>query len=145
MSNITKRTAIEILKVFVFSAISSTMFAFLIYKDSIMADGLLCTFLNTASLLLFLFLEYKSWSKLYETSESMSGYFVPCISALVAYIIVSVILYSIRFSLYMWTFLPTRFLEPQLPWEIAWVSVAVSYLLMAFIIFMTPIFFANKK
>lgn len=139
------RSLIETLKTLLISIVCSVIFALMIYRDSALPNSFVCTILNTASLLLFLYLHYLNWSKLYENSYSPSEYFVPAITAFSIYAAISSFLYAKRFFLYMFLFLPTRFLEPKLNSDFAFVSVVVAHVLFFGLIFMTPPLMYRKR
>ena len=139
------RSMVETLKTLLISIVCSVVFAIMIYRDSALPNSFICTILNTASLLLFLYLHYVNWCRLYENSYSPAEYFVPAIAAFSIYAAISAFLYSKRFFLYMFLFLPTRFLEPKLNSDFAFVSVIVAHILMFSLIFMTPPLMYRKK
>ncbi|MBQ9736998.1 MAG: hypothetical protein IJV86_01160 [Clostridia bacterium] len=144
-ASIIKKSIFEILKIFLSSTICSLLFYSLISKEAAITEPFICFFLNTASLLLFLFLVYRSWARVYDNSNNALEYFVPTITSFVVYVLTSVALYSVRFFLYMWIFLPTRFLEPQLAFSIAPLSILVTYALMAVLLFATPILYTHRR
>lgn len=144
-SNIIKKSVYEILKIFLSSTICSLLFYSLISKKVALVDPFICFFLNTAALLLFLFLVYRNWAHVYNNSFSAFEYFLPTVTSFVVYVLTSAVLYSARFFLYMWIFLPTRFLEPQLTSTLAPLSIWVTYALMAVLLFVTPILYAHRR
>ncbi len=139
------RSLVETLKTILISMVCSIVFAIMIYRDTALPNTFICTILNTASLLLFLYLHYVNWCKLYENSYSPAEYFVPTITSFSIYALISSFLYAKRFFLYMFLFLPTRFLEPKLNSNFAFVSVIVAHILMFFLIFMTPPLMYRKR
>lgn len=142
---IVRRAFFETLKVFVFGIICSVIFSLMIYRDSALPDAIVCFILNLASLLLFLFLVFKSWSRLYLDSFTAAEYFIPTLSGFAIYTAVSAFLYYNKFFMYMWLFLPTRFLEPLLKSGFDYVSYLVAQLIMFALIFLTPRFTVGRK
>ncbi len=140
-----KRTVVEICKIFLISMVCSIVFALMIYRDSALPNAFICLVLNTTALLLFLYLNYLNWARLYENCVTAPEYFVPTLSAVAVYAAVSSYFYSKRFVFYMWLFLPTRFLEPKLNAEYAFVSVIIAYLLLLCMAFMTPPLMYRKR
>ena len=146
------RSLIETLKTLLISIVCSVVFAIMIYRDSALPNSFVCTILNTASLLLFLYLHYANWCKLYENAYSPAEYFVPAITAFCIYAALSSVLYATRFFslsggslVYMFMFLPSRFLEPKLNSDFAFVSVIVAHVLLFGLIFMTPPLMYRKR
>lgn len=139
------RSIIEIVKTFVIGIICSVIFALMIYSDLAISDSFVCLILNTAALFLFLYIQFISWSGLYEESSSPREYFIPALSAFSTYAAVSSYCYIQRFSLYMWFFLPTRFLEPKLNDEFAYLTVIVAHVLLLILVFVTPIFYDRRR
>ena len=144
-TNIIKKSIFEVLKIFLSSTICSLLFYALISKEAALTEPFICFFLNTAALLLFLFLVYRGWARVYDNSNNAFEYFVPTVTSFVVYVLTSVALYSVRFFLYMWIFLPTRFLEPQLTSALDPLSIWVTYALMAVLLFATPILYAHRR
>lgn len=139
------RTIIETIKTFTIGIVCSVIFALMILSDMAITDAFVCLILNTAALLLFLYLHFVNWSKLYDESLTAAQYFIPTLIAFALYVAVSSYCYSIRFSLYMWTFLPTRFLEPKLNSDYAFVSVIVAHILFLVLIFITPVLYDRRR
>ncbi len=139
------RTLIEILKTFALSIACSVVFALMIYSDLAMGDAFVCFVLNSAALVFFLYFLHAGWLKLYDDSNSKICYYIPTLVSTVLYCIVSAIAYKYRFSMYMWTFLPTRFLEPRLNIDYAFISVLLTDLLIFSIVFVTPVIFERKR
>ncbi len=142
---IIRQSIIEICKTFFISIVCSIVFALMIYRDSALPNAFICLLLNTAALLLFLYLNYLSWTRLYTNCYSAVEYFAPTISAVTVYAAVSSYFYAKRFWFYMWLFLPTRFLEPKLNSQFAFASVVVTHLLLYGLIFMTPPLMYRKR
>ena len=135
---IIRKAFFETLKTFMFGIICSVIFSLMIYRDSALPNAFVCFVLNLASLLLFLFMVFKSWSKLYLDSFTAAEFFVPTLSSYAIYTAISAFLYSKRFFMYMWLFLPTRFLEPMLTSGYDFVSYIVAQTAMLVLIFLTP-------
>ncbi len=138
------KSVIEIIKIFLISAVCSTAFAFMIYRDSALPNAFICLVLNTSAFLLFLYISYINWSKMYENTYSPSEYYIPAAVSVLAYAAVSAFFYSQRFTFYMWFFLPTRFLEPKLNRDYAYLSVVAAYVITFALVFVTPAF-ANRR
>ena len=132
------RSLIETAKIFAIGIVCSIVFALMILTDFAITDAFVCLILNSVALFLFLYIQYRNWSKLYRQSATRLEYFVPSLTAFAVYAAVSSVLYSRRYSLYMWFFLPTRFLEPTLNAEFAYISVAVAHLFLLVLAFITP-------
>lgn len=140
-----KKCITETLKTLLISIACSVVFALMIYRDSALPNPFVCTILNTAALLLFLYLHYLNWSKLYQNAFSPSEYYTPAVFAFVIYAAISSALYAIRFPLYMFLFLPTRFLEPKLNADFAFMSVVIAHAVFFGLIFMTPPLMYRKR
>lgn len=141
---ILRKTFWETVKLFLIGIVCSIIFSLMIYRDSALPNSFVCFILNLTSLFLFLFLVFKSWSKLYLDSFTASEYFVPTLISFSIYTIVSSILYHKRFFMYMWLFLPTRFLEPMLANGYDFVSFIAAQVILFVLIFATPRFTVGK-
>jgi hypothetical protein len=117
----------------------------MILSDMALADPFVCFILNTASLLLLLYLHFMNWTILFEESTTALEYFIPALSAFFVYALTSAFCYHIRFSLYMWFFLPTRFLEPKLNSQYAHLSFLAAHALLFLVIFIVPIWRIRKR
>lgn len=142
---IVRRAVFETLKVFLFGIICSVIFSLMIYRDSALPNPFICFILNFASLVLFLFMTFKSWSRLYLDSFTAAEYFIPTLISFAIYTLISGFLYHNRFFMYMWLFLPTRFLEPMLKTGYDYVSFITAQLTMFVLIFLTPGFTVGRK
>ena len=142
---IVRRAFFETLKVFLFGIICSVIFSLMIYRDSALPNPVVCLILNFSSLMLFLFITFKSWSRLYLDCFTPAEYFIPTLVSFTAYTLVSGISYHNRFFMYMWLFLPTRFLEPMLKSGYDYVSFIAAQLAMFALIFLTPRFTVGRK
>ncbi len=139
-----RQAFIEICKIFSFSTVCSTVFALMIYRASASSNVFISFVLVIAAALLFLYLCYANWSKLYERTYSPSEYYIPAISAILVYAAVSSLAYLKRFILYMWIFMPTRFLELKLNSDYAYLSVLTIYLALLTVIFIIPVMQGGK-
>ncbi len=142
---ILKQAFIEICKIFLISFVCSMVFVLMIYRDSALPNIFICLILNTTALLLFLYLNYQNWSRLYMTCLKPVEFFVPTISATAVYALVSSYFYSKRVIFYMWLFLPTRFMEPIINRDAAFTSVVVTYSLLLILAFMTPQMVSRRR
>ncbi len=138
------RSLIETVKTFAIGIVCSIIFALMILSELAITDAFVCLILNSTALFLFLYIQYRNWSKLYRQSATRLEYFAPSLTAFAVYAAVSSVLYSKRFSLYMWFFLPTRFLEPKLNAEFAYISVVVAHLFLLVLVFITPTLYNRK-
>ncbi len=132
------RSIVETIKTFVVGCICSVIFSLMIYSDLAISDTIVCLILNSIALFLFLRIHFTNWSRLHVEARTKKEYFIPAITASTIYIIVSSFLYSKRYKLYMWFFLPTRFLEPKLNIDYAVVSVVVAHALFFLLAIFTP-------
>ncbi len=133
-----RQSLIEICKTFLASIACSVVFALMIYRESALPSKLICLVLNGAALLLFLYINYFNWSRLCRRTYSAVEYYVPTLAAILVYIAITIVAYLNRIGFYMWLFLPTRFLEPMLNRDYAFLSVCVTYLAMFAVAFITP-------
>ncbi len=129
---------IEICKIFLGSIVCSIIFAFMIYSDTALPNPFICFVLNGAAFLIFMYINYFNWTKLYDNTYSNSEYYVPAISAALSYAVVSSYCYSKRVAFYMWVFLPTRFLEPRLNSSYLYLTVVASCFLLFVLLFAVP-------
>ena len=139
------RSLIESANTLVISIICSVIFTPMIHSPYAIYDLIACTILNTAAFALFWYLNLILWSRLFRQSSSPKEYFIPTLSAFSVYAILSSCLYVIRFPLYMWFFLPTRFLEPQLAGDYATLTLVASHGLFLALVFATPRFCQKKR
>ncbi len=134
-----RQTVIEIGKTFLASFLCSIVFAFMIYRDTALPYVFVCLVLNGSAFLLFMYVFYRNMSKLFQNSFTASEYFIPALSSVAAYILVTGFFYMRRFMFYMWFFMPTRFLEPWLNSTFAYLSVVVAYAAMLVVVVVTPL------
>ena len=139
------RSLIETANTLVISIICSVIFTPMIHSEYAIYDLIACTVLNTAALALFLYLNSILWSRLYRQSSVPKEYFIPTLASFSFYAVLTSVLYFIRFPLYMWFFLPTRFLEPQLASAYASLTLVASHGLFLATIFLTHRFCQKKK
>lgn len=133
-----RRSMIETLKTFIISIICSVIFSLMIYRESALPNSFVCFVLNLASLFLFLFIQHKVWSKLWIEAYTLSEYYIPALTSFAVHTLVSGLLYYNKFFLYMWLFLPTRFLEPKLMTGYDFVSYVAAQFIFFILIFITP-------
>ena len=148
------------MKTFIFSIVCSLLVNPLIIRDAVHNDFFISIFLNSSSLILFLFLEYRSWAKVYDESSSAKSYFVPTFTSLGVYIVISATMYLLTnigvlnvvifdSHLFSWIFRAARFFEPIMVasqnFSLAFISLVLTYALMAGLIFATPLFFTHRK
>lgn len=133
-SNILKQTA----KLFGSSILASVIFARLLNAITY-SKPLVYMVLLLASLLLFLFICNRISFSLHNNTQSIYEYMITSIVPLILYIIAASILYHYRLSsIYIWFFLPTRFLEPVMR-NNEKISFIVTYLVMFLIIIRVPV------
>ncbi len=124
-------TVIETIKTFCISIICSVLFSLMIYRENVLFSTFACFILNATSFIMFLFLYYKSWSRVYMRSFSNTDYWVPALGSFAVFCIVSSWLYIIQAKdVFPWLFQQTRFLEPLLNRDYKFVSFIVSQLLI---------------
>ncbi|MBQ2932268.1 MAG: hypothetical protein IJE62_05440 [Clostridia bacterium] len=139
------RSIVETIKTFVVGCICSVVFSLMIYSDLAISDTFVCLVLNTIALFLFLHIHFVNWSGLFVEARNKKQYFIPTITASSVYIIVSSFFYSRRYKLYMWFFLPTRFLEPKLNIDYAVLSVVIAHTLFFLLAIFTPKIYNRQK
>ncbi len=124
-------TLIETIKTFCISIICSVIFSLMIYRETALFSAFACFILNSTSFILFLFLYYKSWSRVYIRSFSSADYWVPALISFAVFCTVSSWLYIIQAKdVFPWLFQQTRFLEPLLNRDYKFISFIVSQLLI---------------
>ena len=139
------RSLIESANTLVVSIICSVIFTPMIHSQYAIYDLIACTVLNTAAFALFWYLNLILWSRLFRQSSTPKEYFIPTLSAFSVYAILSSVLYVVRFPLYMWFFLPTRFVEPQLASKYAALTLVASHGLLLALVFVTPKFCQKRR
>ncbi len=124
-------TLIETIKTFCISIICSVIFSLMIYRETALFSAFACFILNTTSFILFLFLYYKSWSRVYIRSFSSTDYWIPALISFAVFCGISSWLYIIQAKdVFPWLFQQTRFLEPLLNRDYKFISFIVSQLLI---------------
>ena len=116
----------------------------MIYRKTALPNAFVCLVLNGAAFMLFLYAFYLNLSKLDNNSFSTSEYFIPALVSVVMYTVVTAYFYMKRFMFYMWFFLPTRFLEPWLNKDFAYLSTVVVYVSMLIVVIITPVLNRRK-
>ena len=133
-SNILKQSA----KLFGSSILSSVIFARLLNTITY-SKPFVYLMLLLASLLLFLFVCNRIFFSFYNNTQNIYEYIIASIVPLMLYILVASILYHFRLSsVYIWFFLPTRFLEPVMRNKEK-ISFIVTYLIIFLMIIRVPI------
>ena len=121
----------ETIKTFFISIICSVIFSLMIYRDTVLFSALACFILNVTSFILFLFLFYKSWSRVFMRSFTNADYWVPALVSYAIFCVVSSYLYIIQAKdIFPWLFQQTRFLEPLLNKEYKFISFIVAQILI---------------
>lgn len=131
----------ETIKTFFISIICSVIFSLMIYRDTVLFSALACFILNVTSFILFLFLFYKSWSRVYMRSFTKADYWVPALVSYAIFCGISSYLYIIQAKdVFPWLFQQTRFLEPLLNREYKFISFIIAQLLILGTLGIIPIF-----
>ncbi len=140
-------SVIETIKTLCLSILCSTIFSIMIFRENVVPYRYVCLVLNVAAFLLFLFLYRRNWTKFYRNTFYSSEYSIPATVSFLIYAILSVLLYinnsatifGIRISLiFRYLFQHTRFLEPMLNSEYAFITVLVSHFITAGVLFYIP-------
>ncbi len=125
-------------KLFGASILASSIFAGLL-NNLIFTKPLVFTMLLLASLILFLYIYRGICFSLLTLTENPHEYILASIIPFVIYIASASVLYFFRLSeIYIWVFLPTRFLEPVFHSHEKF-SFAATYLIMFLIMIRYPI------
>ncbi len=139
---------IETIKTLCLSILCSIIFSVMIFRENVVAYRYVCFVLNVAAFLLFLFLYRRNWTKFYKNTFCMSEYAIPATVSFLIYATLSAFLYinnsaaifDIKISLiFRYLFQHTRFLEPMLNSEYAFISVLVSHAITAGVLFYIPL------
>lgn len=134
------RTVVEIINTFCISILCSVIFSLMIYRDTVLFNTFTCFTLNTTSFIMFLFLYYKCWSRVYMRSFSNADYWVPALISYAVFCSISSFLYIIKAKdVFPWLFQQTRFLEPLLNADYKFVSFIVSQLLILVTLAIVPV------
>jgi len=142
------RTLIETIKMLCLSVACSAIFSMMIFQADVAPFAFVCFVLNLVSLLLFLIILFKNWQKVYQQTFTSSEYWIPAIVSFSVYFIFSTTCYTIASTpqwfpslandtqainnfriFYRYVFQHSRFLEPMLNTEYAFVSFIISQLL----------------
>lgn len=151
------RTLVETIKLLCLSLTCSAAFSMMIFQDDVVSIRFVCFVLNFVSLLLFMIAYYKNWYKICTNAFSPSEYWIPALVSYGVYLAFSTISYLIASNLwiifpatdgtdtlagfrvfYRYFFQHSRFLEPMLNREYAFVSFIVSQLLMVTTLIAVP-------
>ena len=134
-------TIVETIKTFCISILCSVIFSLMIYRDTVLFNNVVCFILNLAAFLLFLFLYYKNWSNLFLRTYTRAEFLVPAVVSFSLYCVSSTYLYVMKASnIYRWLFQQTRFLEPMLNREYAFISFLLAQVLTALVLLLVPVF-----
>ncbi len=139
-------TVVETIKTFCMSILCSTLFSFMIYRDTVLFQDTACFILNLSAFLLFLFLYHKNWADFYSRTYTAAEYIIPAASSFLVYAGLSTYLYIIRASaVYRWLFQHTRFLEPLLNNDYAFLSFILSQVVTLIVLVIAPRFCYQKR
>ena len=134
-------TVVETIKTFCISILCSVVFSLMIYRDTVLFNNIVCFILNLAAFLLFLFLYYKNWSYLFLRTYTRAEFMVPAVVSFSLYCGISTYLYIMKAgNIYRWLFQQTRFLEPMLNREYAFISFLLAQVLTALVLLLVPVF-----
>ena len=141
-------SVIETIKTLCLSILCSIIFSIMIFRENVVIYRYVCFVLNVAAFLLFLFLYRRNWTKFYKNTFSLAEYAVPAAVSFFVYALFSALLYinnsanigGLKVSfIFRWLFQHTRFLEPMLNSEYAFISVLVSHAITAGVLFYIPL------
>ncbi len=139
-------SVLETIKTFCISILCSVIFSLLIYRETVNAVRIVCFVLNLASFILFLLFYYKNWYRAYMRAFSTGDYWVPAIFSFSVFCGVSSYLYIKKAgTIYPWFFQQTRFLEPILNSQYAFLSFILSQLLTFAVLVAIPIIHADRN
>ena len=158
------RSLVETLKMFCLSVGCSAIFSMMIFQADVAPIAFVCFILNLVSLLLFLIILFKNWQRVYQIAFTTSEYWVPATISFSIYLTVSSLCYAIAstpewFSFiaddveaiynfrifYRYIFQHSRFLEPMLNTEYAFLSFVLSQLLTLTVICIIPGYVRRKS
>ncbi len=151
------RTLIETVKLLCLSLTCSAVFSMMIFQDDVVSIRFVCFVLNFVSLLLFMIAYYKNWEKVCTKAFSPGEYWIPALVSYGVYLIFSTICYLLASNIlvmsptsgendtlagfrvfYRYFFQHSRFLEPMLNKEYAFVSFIISQLAMVATLIVVP-------
>lgn len=151
------RTVVETLKLLCLSVACSAIFSMMIFQEDVAPIAFVCFVLNLVSLLLFLILYYKNCEKVFSLAFTPGEYWIPIFISYGIYFLISTTTYIIAsfpqvFSsissndafvdnirtFFKYTFQHSRFLEPMLNKQYAFVSFIIAQVLMLCAIIYAP-------
>ena len=133
-------SVIETIKTLCLSILCSIIFSLMIFRETVVIYRYVCFVLNIAAFLLFLYLYRRNWRKVYRNTFSTAEYAIPAAVSFLIYAAFSTLLYinnaasfyGVKVSyIFRWLFQHTRFLEPMLNSEYAFISVLISPIITA--------------
>lgn len=160
------RTLVETIKLLCLSLTCSAVFSMMIFQDDVVSIRFVCFVLNFVSLLLFLLAYFKNWQKICTNAFSPAEYWIPALVSYGIYLIFSTICYLIASNIlivssasasgntdtlagfrvfYRYFFQHSRFLEPMLNKEYAFVSFILSHILMVATLIAVPKFVQHQN
>jgi len=139
------RSVVETIKTLCLSFLCSIVFSIMIFRENVVIYRYVCFVLNFAAFLLFLYLYRRNWVKVYSQSFALAEYAVPAAVSVLVYIGLSTLLYVNRVSIvFRWFFQHTRFLEPMLNSEYAYISFIIAHVITVGILFYVPFKYPNE-
>ena len=158
------RTLVETIKLLCLSLTCSAVFSMMIFQDDVVSVRFVCFVLNFVSLLLFLIAYYKNWHKICTNAFSPAEYWIPALVSYGIYLFFSSVCYLIASNIiavssttgdtdtlasfrvfYRYFFQHSRFLEPMLNKEYAFVSFILSHLAMIATLIAVPKFVRHQS
>ncbi len=144
------RTLIETIKLLCLSLICSAVFSAMIFQEDVAPFAFVCFVLNFVAALLFLVFAYRTWSKLFYQACFPYEFWIPTLVPYLVYLLASTVCYVIANNpaflfgtpsnpdeipqlvssmriVYRYLFQHTRFLEPMLNSNYAFVSFILSH------------------
>ena len=139
------RTLLETVKLLCLSVACSAIFSMMIFQEDVRSIAFVCFVLNLVSLLLFLILFFKNWQNIYTKTFTPAEYWVPGIVSFLVYFSFSTFCYAVASNpwiipdlakdpyavenfrqFYRYMFQHSRFLEPMLNRDYAFVSYIIA-------------------
>lgn len=158
------RTLLETLKLLCLSLTCSSVFSMMIFQEDVVSIAFVCFILNLISLVLFGLIYFRNWQKVYEKTFTSAEYWVPALTSFFIYFIFSTICYTLASnpwiipdfakdtvavsnfrSFYRYMFQHTRFLEPMLNSEYAFVSYILAQILTFGVLIAVPRTMQNRN
>ncbi len=155
------RTFIETIKLFCLSLICSAIFSAMIFQEDVAPFAFVCFVLNFVAALLFLLFIYRIWSKIFYQAYFPYEFWIPTLVPYLIYLLVSTVCYVIANNpeflfgvsenpyevpkvvasvriFYRYLFQHTRFLEPMLNGDYAFVSFILSHVMTVGVLLYIP-------